>query len=172
MELVQLLLRFERELEEDEADVLTYADDLAVLLKANSRRGIEEVGKKVMLVLEDWCRLNKLKVSAAKTTAMLVKGKLDSNRLPINQVSIKYKRETRYLGLILDDKMNFIAHTKYLRNKVTNLVMAIRRIAREKWGIKRHIIEVLYDAVALPIITERLAGLTKWIIQWSNVALW
>lgn len=131
----ELLLRFERELEEDEADVLTYADDLAVLLKANPRRGIEEVGKKVMFVLEDWCRLNKLKVSAAKTTAMLVKGKLDSNRLPIikiNQVSIKYKRETRYLGLILDDKMNFIAHTKYLRNKVTNLVMAIRRIAREK----------------------------------------
>lgn len=157
-----LLARFEQELEEDEVDALAYADDLALLLKANSRRGLEDLGKKIMPVLEDWCRLNKLKISASKTTAMLVKGRLDKNRLPIikmDKVNIKFKTEMKYLGLILDDKMNFIEHTKYLRNKMTNLVMAIRRIAREKWGIKRHIIEVLYNAVALPIVTY---GATGW----------
>jgi len=39
-----------------------------------------------------------------------------------------------------------------------NLFMSIRRIAREKWSIKTHIIETLYKAVALPIVTYGAAG--------------
>jgi len=36
--------------------------------------------------------------------------------------------------------------------------MSVRRVAREKWGIKRHIIDVLYNSVVLPIITYGAAG--------------
>lgn len=161
----RLLLQIEREISDEHVSAIAYANDLALLLKADSRHGLEDLGKRTNIrkipILEKWCRINKLKISATKTTAMLVKGKLDRNRLPIlkiGDINVKYKSETKYLGLIMDDKMNFIEHTKYLRNKVTNLIMAIKRIAREKWGIKRHIIEVLYDAVALPIITYGAAG--------------
>lgn len=92
---------------------------------------------------------------------MLVKGRLDSSRLPILKIdtsNIKFTTETKYLGIVIDSKMNFIMHAKYLRNKITNFIMSVRRIAREKWGIKRHIIEVLYNAVAVPIITYGSAG--------------
>jgi len=115
----------------------------------------------VLQELTMWCALYKLRISATKTTALLIKGKLDKNRLPILKIDTKnitYSSETRYLGLIIDDKMNFIPHAGFLRNKVTNFIMSIKRIAREKWGIKRHIVEVLYDAVALPIITYGSAG--------------
>jgi len=157
----ELLQQIELNLDETDVNVIAYADDLAILLKANSRRDIEEIGKKVLNYLTSWCTLFKLRISLAKTTALLVKGKLDKNRLPtlkIDSKNVIYSRETRYLGLIIDDKMSFIPHAKYFRNKVTNFIMSINRIAREKWGIKRHITEVLYDAVALPIITYGSVG--------------
>jgi len=156
-----LLKQIETSFDSAQAEVIAFADDLAILIKANSRREIEEIGKKVLEDLTSWCALYKLKVSTAKTTAMLIKNKLDKNRPPIlkiNNRNIIYTNETRYLGLIIDDKLNFIPHVKHLRNKVTNFIMSIKRIVREKWGIKRHIIEVLYDAVALPIITYGAVG--------------
>jgi len=156
----ELLKQFENNIDEAELDVIAYADDLAILMKANSRRGIEEIGKRVLQELTMWCALYKLRISATKTTALLMKGKLDKNRLPILKIDTKnitYSSETRYLGLIID-KMNFIPHARFLRNKVTNFIMSIKRIAREKWDNKRHIVEVLYDAVAFPIITYGSAG--------------
>jgi len=41
----ELLKQFETNFDEAELDVIAYADDLAILMKANSRRGIEEIGK-------------------------------------------------------------------------------------------------------------------------------
>lgn len=157
----ELLKEFEENFDEAIVKVIAYADDLAILIKGNSRRDLESQGKNVLRVLNEWCFFHKLKISKNKTTAMMLKGKMDKSRQPIlklNETNIKFKTETKYLGLVIDDRLNFISHTKYLRNKVTNLVMAIRRIARDKWGIKRHIMNVLYDAVALPIITYGSAG--------------
>jgi len=156
----ELLQRIETNLDETDVNAIAYAGDLAILIKANSRRNIEETGKKSEY-LTNWCTLFKLRISVAKTTALLVKGKIDKNRLPILRIDSKnvtFSKETRYLGLIIDDKMSFIPHAKYLRNKVTNFIMSINRIVQEKWWIKRHIIEVLYDAVALPIITYDSVG--------------
>lgn len=36
--------------------------------------------------------------------------------------------------------------------------MSIRRIARERWGIKKHVTDVLYKAVAIPIATYGAVG--------------
>lgn len=157
----ELLNKIETNFNSAQTEVIAYADDLAIIIKANSRRELEVIRRRVLEELTGWCNLYKLRVSTAKTTALLVKGKLDKNRLPILKIDNKniiFSKETRYLGLIIDDKLNFIPHVKHLRNKVTNFIMSIRRIAREKWGIKRHIIEVLYDAVALPIITYGAVG--------------
>lgn len=40
-----LLLQFEQEINEDDVGTIAYADDLALLLKADSRRGIEDLGR-------------------------------------------------------------------------------------------------------------------------------
>lgn len=157
----ELLLKIERNFDENAAEVVAYADDLAFLIKANSRREVEEIGQRILQFLKEWCELYKLRVSTAKTTAMLLKGKLHRNRLPILKIDNKnvvYKSECKYLGLIIDDKLNFVMHAKFLRSKMVNFVMSVRRVARERWGIKRHIVDVLYNSVVLPIVTYGAAG--------------
>jgi len=68
-----LLNNIEIDLDENKVEAFAYADDLAILIKANSRRGIEDLGNKIIQKIDSWCALYKLKVSAAKTVAMIVK---------------------------------------------------------------------------------------------------
>jgi len=133
--MVELLSSIETDINEDRVEIIAYVDDLAILIRANSRREIEGLGTKVIHKIENWCTLCKLKISAAKTIAMTVKGKFNRERPPmfkIDSINIKYGSEIRYLSLILDERLNFVQHDKYLRNKLINLVMSIRRIARKK----------------------------------------
>lgn len=151
-----LLRKLEDEIPEDKAEAIAYADDLVIIIKGNSRTELETIGNKAVNILIDWCNLHKLKTSTSKTLAMLMKGKLDRERMPrykIEDKIVKYCTETKYLGLLIDEKLNFVSHAKYLREKLIRFIMNIKRVAREEWGLKGKIMKVLYNAVVIPITT-------------------
>ncbi|KAK2574822.1 hypothetical protein KPH14_012975, partial [Odynerus spinipes] len=117
---LDVLLNNLREVDESNIEVNAYADDILFLIKGNSRKEIENLAEQVIRYVEDWCCAHKLKVSETKTVAMLVKGKL-TGRYPtikMNGKSIKYADEIKYLGIMIDNKLNFISHVKYVRNKM------------------------------------------------------
>lgn len=162
------LRKVEENIPEEDVEVIAYADDLACVVKGNSRAQVECNIEKLLVYLNNWCKLHKLNISVDKTFAMLVKGKFDRERMPvikINNRKIKYVMKVKYLGLIIDEKLKFIEHAKYIRSKVIKFVMAIRRISREKWGLRINILKIMYKAVALPIIKY---GSTMWYDQTQN----
>ena len=137
------------------AEFVAYADDLACVVKGNTRVELHTHSEKIVEILNKWCNLHKLKISESKTVAMLFKGCLDERRLAVIKVNgknIKFVEKTKYLGVIVDKRLSFLEHAKYLRERITQYVFTIKRIAAERWGIKRHILNVLYGAVALPIV--------------------
>lgn len=147
---------FQNNIDEQDAEVIAYADDLAMIVKGNTRSELELIAERGLKILKAWCTNHKLNISLNKTLAMLTKGKLNRERLPrikINDVKIKYSDKIKYLGVIVDEKLNFIEHAKFIRNKVIGLIMALKRVARDTWGIKTSIIKILYSAVFLPITT-------------------
>ena len=132
--------------------VIAYADDLACVIKGDTRSEILTYSKIVMKILAEWCNSYKLKISDKKTVAAMFKGNLDESRLAvikINGRNIKFIGKVKYLGVIVDKKLNFLDHAKYLRTKIMQHVCMIKRIALERWGIKLHVQKVLYGAVAL-----------------------
>lgn len=140
----------------EEVSAVAYADDLAILIKGSSRLELERTGTKAIEKINEWCVSHKLNISASKTTAIMMKGKLDKERMPrlkIGQQNIRFVSEVRYLGVLIDSKLNFVAHVKYLREKLTKFIMQIRRVAREEWGLKKNVLDILYKAVAIPIAT-------------------
>jgi len=58
---------------EDEVDVIAYADDVAVLLMAHSRNSLEKTARQVSEIMSRWRSLHKLKIVVDKTNAMTVK---------------------------------------------------------------------------------------------------
>ena len=59
-------------------------------------------------------------------------GKLDERRLAaikINGRNIEFVEKVKYLGVMIDKKLNFLDHAKYLRTKIMQHVCMIKRIA-------------------------------------------
>lgn len=163
-----LLEALNNEFPADVAEAIAYADDLVIIIKGNSRVELERIGGRAVEMLDDWCITHKLKISVSKTAALLMKGKFDRERMPIIKhqgKNIKFVREVKYLGVVVDDRLSFVSHAKYLRDKMTKFVMSIMRIARQEWGLKRRILSTLYGAVAIPIATY---GAIMWYDKTQN----
>ena len=51
----------------------------------------------------------------------------DSNELVINDMKIRETKSIKYLGVIIDRKLNSIDHITYVKNKVTKGIGIIRK---------------------------------------------
>ena len=117
--------------------VLSYADDLACAVKCNTRSKLFTHSEQIMEILMEWCNSHRLKISDSIT----FEWNLDESRLAMikmNGKNVKFVEKVKYLGVILDKKLNFMEHAKYLRAKITQHVCVIGEIASERWGTKRH----------------------------------
>ena len=92
------------------ADFIAYADDLACVVKGNTRAELNTNSERIIKILSGWCNSHKLKISATKTVAIMFKGNLDESRLTaikIDGKSIKFVEKVKYLGIIIDKDSTF-----------------------------------------------------------------
>ena len=66
------------------AKFIAYTDDLACVVKENTRFELHTHSEKIIGIVNKWCNLHKLKISDSKTVAMLCKGSLDERRLALS----------------------------------------------------------------------------------------
>ena len=62
----------------------------------------------------------------------------DTQRAPTVKMKgqpIGYVKEFRYLGIVLDEKLSFDKHIKYVADKATKVFYMIRRAAQANWGL-------------------------------------
>jgi len=87
---------------------VAYADDIAIIADVDSRRGLEQKAERIMKAVSIWCKDNKLEISVEKTQYMIFKNRLIRNPTIkyINQ-TIKRTKTIKYLGITLDEKLNF-----------------------------------------------------------------
>lgn len=83
-----------------------------------------------MRLLENWLSCNLLSINTVKTKFMIMKNK---NKLEIDlDIKIKGEKITKidkikYLGLIIDEKLNWESHIQKLNKKLCPIVGALRR---------------------------------------------
>lgn len=63
-----------------------------------------------------------------------------------------YKKEIKYLSIILDSKLNYLIHLNYLENKVISLINTIKRLSWMNNSIKLDYKLRLYYNIFLAII--------------------
>ena len=101
-----------------------YADDKCVVLNGKSLNLIVETANAELQLLSTWLKSNKLSLNTTKTNyAVFHRAKM---KLPMNSVKLfmdKTKlREVeciKYLGVILDNKLSWIQHISYVKNKIS-----------------------------------------------------
>ena len=72
---------------------------------------------------------------------------------------VGYVKEFRYLGVILDEKLSFIQHFRYVSEKAVKTFCMVRRAAKANWGLGSKALLTLYKGVGEAIL---LYGATVW----------
>ena len=104
--------------------------------------------KEFVKVLE-WLNSNKLIINLQKTHLMLFTNRKrpQSINITVNGHVIQEKTEIKFLGVIVDNQLNWHAHVNYISNKISKSV-AILRILRGFFP--KHILKTLYLTLIYP----------------------
>ncbi|BES87400.1 Reverse transcriptase (RNA-dependent DNA polymerase) [Nesidiocoris tenuis] len=126
--------------------MVMYVDDGTIILEADSRVELEEKGQAAMDVVSGWCRQVKMKLSAQKTTMLLIKGALDIRRPPgikVDGTSLKMNEEARILGVVVNQRLDFASHVRYVSQKAVQLFQILRRVATAQYAIEMNVAKTI-----------------------------
>ena len=140
---------------EETIGVVAYADDIAIVGKAESRRNLEAKAKTVLEKLHTWCHEQTTGyLSIAKTTYMLFKGGLKRNpTIKLNNTPIKRSTSTKYLGIIIDERLNYQQHIKYICNKTYKIMNKIISIGQRRFHLPLPVIRTYHNGILSAIMT-------------------
>ena len=100
-----------------------YADDTCVLLSGKDLTKLIMVINAELKSLSAWFRSNKLTVNTQKTFFMIFhrsRIKYDSKHcIKMDDCSLNKVNSAKYLGVIIDHKLNWIDHIAYIKNKIS-----------------------------------------------------
>ena len=100
--------------------ITLFADDTNIQLEATNALTLTENIREVLQQLSSWLRLNKLVINPDKTIAMSFHAWQNKNNLTpeiiLQNKIIKYKNETRFLGVYLTDDIKWDMHVKHVCN--------------------------------------------------------
>ena len=132
-----------------------YADDLAILLTGRYESVLCNRMQGALNIVEKWCSERSLSVNPAKTEMVLFtkKRKLENMILPkIKETRVCLKKEVKYLGVVLDSKLNWKRHLEVKASKACKALWQCRRTVGRSWGLSPKITLWLYTAVIRPML--------------------
>ena len=109
-----------------------FADDAALLVSDNNINKLKKKVNKEVKILHEWLIRNKLTLNLSKTKYMLFgsNNKLTEKsrkkfRITINKYTIQEVDQFKYLGVIIDRKLNWNRHADYLMTKLSSAAGAL-----------------------------------------------
>ncbi len=84
---------------------------------------IEAKANQVLKDIYSWGQKVKLEFNTWKTAALLITKRKDQNiNLKMNDIRIELKDSIKYLGVYIDQKLNYNKHVEYLHNKIISKI--------------------------------------------------
>lgn len=132
-----------------------YADDLAILVTGRTAGTACDLTRSALRIVERWCKDHDLSANPTKTELVMFTNKrvLGNFKLPkLFKTELQLATEVKYLGLILDSKLNWSNHIDKRIEKASIIFWQCRRMIGKRWGLKPKIILWLYKTVIRPLI--------------------
>ena len=125
-----------------------FADDKNLLLIDKSLKKISKHINRHLKLTVDWIRANKLSLNASKTEIVLFKRRNKKITKQLNfRVSgqkIKQSSQVRYLGVILQDDMQWDAHITNLEKKLSRSIGLLSKI---RHYVPMHLLRTIYYSI-------------------------
>lgn len=115
-----------------------FCDDLGILITAKTEAGIRIRANDALQRIAEWMARMRLDLAPEKTEAILFTGKRIIKDIPLTLqgVSIEWKTEVKYLGVVLDKHLNFGRHLEEASAKTVRKTTALQRLMPNVRGPK------------------------------------
>ena len=115
--------------------LILYADDIALVVRANSVDRITALLQSDLDRISQWCKSNKLTVNCDKSFIMWSHSKnvtpdLSNCNIMMDGSTLKRVKEFNYLGVVVDRHLTFIPHVRKMRAIAQLRLSQLRRIRK------------------------------------------
>ena len=131
-----------------------FADDTNIFFAADNEKLVESTMNEELKLVYRYCAVNKLSINMKKTNYMIISNKKLKPTVHIKD--IEYKSIIKYLGIYLDDKLNWNMQIKHVNNKIAKNIGIIYKLRNY---FKLRMLRQLYYNLIFPYITY---GLLSW----------
>ena len=137
-----------------------FADDTCLVVSNSSFSSLEQRCNAELENLKNWCNANKLQINPKKSISIYVPPKLNINeeklKILYNNCTLACCVSSKYLGVIIDNKLNFQSHIHAIENKVARAVGILSKV---RYVFPSSTLPLLYFALIHPHL---LFGLVLW----------
>ena len=117
------------------SDVLKFvlfADDTNIFCYGNSMMELEMLLNRELARLFVWFSVNKLSLNLQKTNYILFRKRPPDNDLDIriNNVMVPRVQSTKFLGIIMDEQINWKPHIQFVKSKLSRTFSVIHRASK------------------------------------------
>ncbi|GJQ68329.1 hypothetical protein Trydic_g23102, partial [Trypoxylus dichotomus] len=133
-------------------EIVAFADDTTLLVRAQQYKTLKGRANNALATILGWRRANKLLFNAGKSEALFF-GKTQGQQLPtfkLGAETIYCKEDVKYLGVVIDEKLNFKAHVQYATGKARELTNKIGAAAKVTWGLSGRAAATIYEGAIEP----------------------
>jgi ribonuclease HI len=145
-----------------------YADDLAILIEGFCLRTVSELMQRAVRVVDQWCGVNGLTVNPHKTELVLFtnrRARLGLVLPKLGGVELRLSESVKFLGVYLDNKLNWKRHVTEKCHKAILSLQQCRRIAGRRWGASPKVMRWIYTSVVRPMLSYAA------VVWWTRVEL-
>jgi hypothetical protein len=141
--------------------IVLFADDTSIITTDTDRADYMQNVNTSFKKINNWLEDNRLNLNFEKThyIEFRIKKKLDTNvKIQYNHKTITQIPDTTFLGLIIDETLNWTQQTNYICNKMATAAYALSFV---KQSLPRETLKLIYYAYVHPILRYG-------IIFWGN----
>lgn len=120
------------------ATIIGYADDVALVISHELPQALEIIANDSLNRCDRWLIENGLKLAAEKTEAILVTDRrvFKMPEIIIHAKNVTFSNSLRYLGVQIDNRINFNNHIRIIRDKALKTANILARIMPNIHGPK------------------------------------
>ena len=131
--------------------LVLFADDTNIFCSGGNLQELLRMITTEMCKIKNWFDRNKLSLNLSKTKLMLFGyHKINTHALiQVDGVDIERVHENKFLGVILDEKITWKSHTKYIQNKLSRSISVLNKA---KHFLDHKSLHILYNTMILPYL--------------------
>jgi hypothetical protein len=132
-----------------------FADDTNIFYSNTDIKSLTHIVNYELGKLCDWFMVNKLSLNIQKTNYMLFGNKTNINTdISFNENSIERVKVTKFLGVYIDENLNWKHQIKHITSKISKSIAIICKVRNI---VDKNVLKVLYCSLILPYLNYCVA---------------